>query len=78
MVFVLFSFALKVSHLSFYMYTCVMLLYMVLPKPIVHILLLIVVCLVGVHTINTVSFKHYILNLNNQVFDQAGSLFRSP
>ena len=78
MVLVLFSFALNVSHLSFYVYNCIMLLYMVLPKLIVHILLLIVVCLVGVNKIYTVSFKHYILKLNNQFFDQVGSLFRSP
>ena len=30
-----------------------------------------------VHIINILYFKHYMLKLNNQVFDQAGSLFRS-
>ena len=77
MVLVLFIVAVKVTHLSIYMYTCVMLLRMVITKPVVHILLLIVVCLEGVHIIYTVCFKHYILKLNNQVLVQAGRLFRS-
>ena len=78
MVLVLFIVAVKVTHLSIYMYTCVMLLRMVITKPVVHILLLIVVCLEGVHhIIYTVCFMHYILKLNNQVFVQAGRLFRS-